>query len=188
MAEGKVDLMFFMPGIFPEQPLSGKSNRTPGLCHLLVCGLRYSKAITTGGHMQTQLFRVALAGLFLIGGCATTPKPVLYPNAHLKNVGDAAAQRDIGECTALAENSGLSKSSNQAIKSGTQGAATGAAAAAVGTLIRGGSVLEGAAAGAAVGGTAGAVSGAFRNDANPTYRNFVQRCLHDRGYDVIGWQ
>ena len=62
------------------------------------------------------------------------------------------------------------------------------AAAAVGTLIRGGSVLEGAAAGAAVGGTAGAVSGAFRNDANPAYRNFVQRCLRDRGYDVIGWQ
>ena len=46
----------------------------------------------------------------------------------------------------------------------------------------------GAAAGAAVGGAAGAVHGAFRNDANPTYRNFVQRCLRDRGYDVIGWQ
>ena len=22
----------------------------------------------------------------------------------------------------------------------------------------------------------------------PTYRNFAQRCLQDRGYDVIGWQ
>jgi len=46
MAEGKIDLRVFMLGIFPEQPLSGKSNRTPGLCHLLVCGLRYSKVIT----------------------------------------------------------------------------------------------------------------------------------------------
>ena len=34
----------------------------------------------------------------------------------------------------------------------------------------------------------GAVHGAFQNDANPTYRNFVQRCLRERGYDVIGWQ
>ena len=66
--------------------------------------------------------------------------------------------------------------------------AVGGAAAAVGTVIRGGSVAEGAAVGAAIGGTAGAVRGAFRNDVNPTYKNFVQRCLHDRGYDVIGWQ
>lgn len=137
--------------------------------------------------MPSKLLLWFCAGL-LLGGCATSQKPVLYPNAHLKNVGDATAQRDIADCTALAENSGVAKSSNQALKGGAQGAATGAAAAAVGTLIRGGSVLEGAAAGAAVGGTAGAVSGAFRNDVSPTYRNFVQRCLRDRGYDVIGWQ
>ena len=42
--------------------------------------------------------------------------------------------------------------------------------------------------GAAIGATAGAVHGAFRNDANPTHRNFAQRGLQDRGYDVIGWQ
>jgi outer membrane lipoprotein SlyB len=135
-----------------------------------------------------MILMIATASLLLAAGCATSQKPVLYPNAHLKNVGDATAQRDIGECMQLAENSGVSKSNNQVVKSGAQGAAVGGAAAAVGTLIRGGSVVEGAAAGAAVGGTAGAVHGAFRNDTNPTYRNFVQRCLHDRGYDVIGWQ
>ncbi len=140
--------------------------------------------------MKCNRLCLAWAGVavLLATGCATNQKPVLYPNAHLKNVGDATAQRDIGECIQLAENSGVSKSNNQVVKSGAQGAAVGGAAAAVGTLIRGGSVAEGAAAGAAVGGTAGAVHGAFRNDSNPTYRNFVQRCLHDRGYDVIGWQ
>ena len=131
---------------------------------------------------------IAALALLFVAGCATNLKPVLYPNAHLKNVGDATAQRDIHECIESAENSGVSKSNNQVVKSGAQGAAVGGAAAAVGTLIRGGSVIQGAAAGAAVGGTAGAVHGAFRNDVNPTYKNFVQRCLHDRGYDVIGWQ
>jgi hypothetical protein len=131
---------------------------------------------------------LAAAALLLVAGCATTQKPVLYPNAHLKNVGDATAQRDINECMQMADNAGVSKSNNQVVKRGAEGAAVGGAAAAVGTLIRGGSVVEGAAVGAAVGGTAGAVHGAFQNNTNPTYRNFVQRCLHDRGYDVIGWQ
>lgn len=130
----------------------------------------------------------AASALLLLAGCATNQKPVLYPNAHLKNVGDATAQRDIHECIEMAENSGVAKSNNQVLKGGAQGAAVGGAAAAVGTVIRGGSVAEGAAVGAAIGGTAGAVRGAFRNDVNPTYKNFVQRCLHDRGYDVIGWQ
>lgn len=68
-------------------------------------------------------------------------------------------------------------------------AAVGGAAAAVGSLIRGGNLFESAAAGAAVGGTAGAVSGAFSDgDGSPVFRNFVRRCLSERGYDVIGWK
>ena len=51
---------------------------------------------------------------------------------------------------------------------------------------------EGAAVGAAAG-AAGAAAGAVRGgfdaaDPNPTYRRFVERCLRERGYDVIGWQ
>ena len=128
------------------------------------------------------------ASIALIAGCATSQRPVLYPNAHLKNVGDAAAQRDISECIQMADNAGISKSNNHVVKRGAEGAAVGGAAAAVGQVIRGGSVGEAIAAGAAVGGTAGAVHGAFQDNVNPTYRNFVQRCLYERGYDVIGWQ
>jgi hypothetical protein len=161
------------------QPVIGGSRKC-----VTVCNLSGSEKMR-----NPRIVHVIVSAVILLAaGCATTQKPTLYPNAHLKNVGDAVAQRDIGECIQLAENSGVSKSNNQVAKSGAQGAAVGGAAAAVGTLIRGGSVLQGAAAGAAVGGTAGAVSGAFRNDTSPVYRNFVQRCLHDRGYDVIGWQ
>ncbi len=71
------------------------------------------------------------------------------------------------------------------------GAATGAVASAVGALINGRSsegAIRAGAAGAAVGGSAGAVQGAFHNDRrSATYRNFVQRCLGDRGFEVIGW-
>ncbi len=136
--------------------------------------------------MKTLLW-LALAALLALTGCATTARPVLYPNEHLKRVGDAAAQRDIEQCTRMADDAGVAKSNNQVVRRGAEGAAVGAAAAGVGTLIRGGSVGQGAAAGAAVGGAAGAVHGAFQNNVNPTYRNFVQRCLRERGYDVIGW-
>src|SRR5258706_10485022 len=131
---------------------------------------------------------LGLAAALALAACATAQRPVLYPNAHLKSIGDVNAQRDIDQCMQLADDSGISKSNNQVARRGTEGAAVGAAAGGVGTLIRGGSVGGGAAAGAAIGGAAGAVHGAFQNDANPTYRNFVQRCLRERGYDVIGWQ
>jgi outer membrane lipoprotein SlyB len=123
-----------------------------------------------------------------LGACASTQRPVLYPSAHLKSVGNAVAQRDIDECLQLANNSGLAKSNNQVVKRGVEGAAVGASAGSVGTLVSGGNVGKGAATWGAIGATAGAVHGAFGNDANPTYRNFAQHCLQDRGYDVIGWQ
>jgi outer membrane lipoprotein SlyB len=133
--------------------------------------------------------RIAVAALTVaLNACAAMQRPVLYPNAHLKDVGDATAQRDIDECLQLAENSGISKSNNQVVKRGAEGAAVGAAAGSVGTLAGGGNVGAGAGVGAAIGATAGSVRGALSDHGNPTYRNFTQHCLQDRGYDVIGWQ
>ena len=123
-----------------------------------------------------------------LSACASTQRPILYPNAHLKSVSDAVAHRDIDECLQLADNSGIAKSNNQVVTRGAEGAAVGASAGSVGTLVSGGNVAKGAATWGAIGATAGAVHGAFRSDANPTYRNFAQHCLQDRGYDVIGWQ
>jgi outer membrane lipoprotein SlyB len=138
---------------------------------------------------MVQHKRIAVAALTVVlNACAAMQRPVLYPNAHLKDVGDATAQRDIDECQQLAENSGMSKSNDQVVKRGAEGAAVGAAAGSVGTLVGGGSVGAGAGVGAAIGATAGAVRGAFSDHGNPIYRNFTQRCLQDRGYDVIGWQ
>jgi len=134
-----------------------------------------------------------------VAGCAGTgannpsARPVLYPNATLSRVGEAQGRAEADACMARAVSAGLSPDEkNNAVARGAGiGAATGAVASAVGALItgRGGEgVVRAGAAGAAVGGSAGAVHGAFRNDRpNTTYRNYVQRCLGDRGFEVIGW-
>lgn len=134
-----------------------------------------------------------------VSGCASTgpgsssARPVLYPNAALNRVGEGQARAEVDLCMTKAVSAGLTpEEKNNAVARGAgAGAATGGVAAAVGALItgRGGEgVVRAGAAGAAVGGSAGAVQGAFRGDRpSGIYRNFVQRCLSDKGFDVIGW-
>lgn len=79
---------------------------------------------------------------------------------------------------------------NSVMRGAEKGAGIGGVAAAVGTLVRGQSierVVENGAAGAVVGGATGATAGAMSKKPSSTYRNFVQRCLKDKGYEVIGW-
>ncbi|MES2188687.1 MAG: glycine zipper family protein [Pseudomonadota bacterium] len=141
------------------------------------------------------VFLVALAGL---AGCAATgpnspsARPVLYPNATLNRVGAAQGQVEVDGCISRAMAAGLTpdEKTNAVARRAGEGAATAGVASAVGALLTGRSsdVLRSGAIGAAVGGSAGAVSGAFHNDKpNGTYRQFVQRCLSERGFDVIGW-
>ncbi len=141
----------------------------------------------------------AAAALVLLSACAASgpnspsARPVLYPNATLNRVGDAQGQLEANACMSRAVAAGLSpeQKTNEVGRRAGEGAATVGVASAVGALITGrGSegVLRAGAAGAAVGGSAGAVSGAFHNDRpNSTYRNFVQRCLSEKGFEVIGW-
>jgi len=134
----------------------------------------------------------AIAGALVVGlaGCATTQRPVLYPNAKLQREGNELAQRDIDDCMKLAEEHGVSAGSDARVaREAGEGAAVGGATGAVAGAIGGRSVGESAAAGAAIGGVAGGVRGAVRSDRpSQAYRGFVQRCLRERGYEVIGWQ
>ena len=139
------------------------------------------------------------AAVLVLSACASSgpqsgsARPVLYPNATLQRVGDAQGQAEVNACMSRASTAGLSptQSTNEVGRRAGEGAATAGVASAVGALItgRGGEgVVRAGAAGAAVGGSAGAVSGAFHSDRpNSTYRSFVQRCLSERGFDVIGW-
>ena len=122
-------------------------------------------------------------------GCAT-PKPILYPNAHLQTVGSEAAGRDIGECRQLAETAGArdTPEAGQVAGAAAVGAGLGAASGAVGGAIVG-AAGSGAGIGAVVGGLGGVLGAVFRRPGpSPAYVGFVDRCLRERGYEPTGWQ
>jgi outer membrane lipoprotein SlyB len=132
---------------------------------------------------------VALAMALAVAGCASS-RPVLYPNAHFKAVGSAAAAQDIAHCMELAETAGADaagRDAGQAAARTAGGAAVGAATGAVGGAV-GGSAGSGAAIGAASGATAGLLHWIFSQPKrSPAFENFVNRCLQERGYQPVGW-
>jgi len=136
---------------------------------------------------------LSITGVALLLVACSTAQPVLYPNAHFQSVGKDIAKQDIEACRQLAETAGAEAGS------GTAGRV------ATGTVVGGGIGAAGGAAGGAIYGAAGrgsvigAVSGAvwgllsslFRassSQPNQAYTNFVNRCLHEKGYEVTGWQ
>jgi len=135
-----------------------------------------------------HLLSLALISMLLLGSGCSGPRPILYPNSHLKQVGQDQAEGDIEECQQLAEdyvpeNETATVAGNTAI-----GAGAGGATGAVGGAIRG-AAGSGAAIGAAVGATAGLIRGLFQaSQPTPTFKAFVNRCLHERGYESIGWE
>lgn len=71
----------------------------------------------------------------LLSACAG-PKPILYPNAHLKTVGQDAAKQDIAECREMAEAADAKPGEGKAVAGSTAvGASMGAAGGAVGGAI-----------------------------------------------------
>lgn len=120
--------------------------------------------------------------LFLVAACASRPQ--LYPNAKLKEVGKAASKKDIDQCIADADEYLESSKGKQVAKSAGAGAAVGAAIGAVGGMFTGNfgsGLVRGGAMGAAGGGAAGALS------PDQVKRNYVNQCLAEKGYQVIGW-
>jgi Glycine-zipper domain len=138
--------------------------------------------------MRTTL--ILAFSVLILSGCAS-PEPVLYPNRHLSNVGQAAADRDIAGCIAMAENHGASSKDGAAgdvAGSTAVGGGVGAAVGVVGGAIVG-SAGRGAAVGAATGATAGLIRGLFKTrKPSPVHKKFVNKCLRDRGYEPIGWK
>ncbi len=128
--------------------------------------------------------------LLLVAGCAA-PKPILYPNAHSQQVGKEVADRDIDECREMAKDAGATASqgkSGQVAGSTTAGGCDWICSRGSGWC-GGWSPGRGAMVGAASGATAGFLRGLFRRSPpSNTYKQFVQRCLKERGYDPVGWE
>ncbi len=134
------------------------------------------------------LFLLSVAGL--ISGCAAQ-RPVLYPNDHLSRVGQAQANADIDECIRLAKQAGLDAGKGKAVARNTARAAAvgGASGAAAGAFSKSESAGSGAAAGAAGAAAGTLISGMFRaNELDPATKRYVEECLREKGYKVIGWK
>jgi hypothetical protein len=126
----------------------------------------------------------------LLTACSA-PKPILYPNGHYQSVGPEAAKADIAECKQMAEGAGARPGegkAGQVAGSTVAGSGVGAASGAVGGAVVG-AASRGSAIGAAGGATAGLLRGLFRRPRpGQAYKNFVDRCLQDRGYEPVGWE
>jgi len=146
----------------------------------------------SGKHSVAPL-AVLLAGFIAAGiaACSSSPKrPILYPNSHLNRVGGHIAQQDIDACMQLARSSGVNVTKDGEVgRKAVGGAAIGGASTAAYGIFRGSDVGERALAGAAAGAAAGAVRGGLQStEQSPLFMNFVNKCLSDKGYSVIGWQ
>ena len=99
--------------------------------------------------------------------------------------------RDIDECREMAKDAGATSShgkGGQVAGSTAAGSAIGSAAGAMGGAVVG-HPDRGALVGEAGGATAGFLRGLFRHPPpSIAYKQFVQRCLKERGYDPVGWE
>ncbi len=141
-------------------------------------------------HVKYRRKILTAAWMLLLVACAAQPvQPVLYPNERLKTVGEAASGKDIQACMALARESGIKENKDgQVAEKAAKGAVVGAVASGAWGLVMG-DAGQRAAAGAAAGAASGAVVGAMdASELDPVFKRFVEKCLRDKGYEVIGWQ
>jgi hypothetical protein len=134
------------------------------------------------------LLACALAALLI--GCAG-PGPILYPNPHAQKVGKTQIEADVADCRRLAEEAGASGDQGAAARAAT-GTVTGGAIGAAGGAV-GGAISGGAGTGALIGAASGATIGLLQSllsspQVSQAYKNLVDRCLRERGYELAGWE
>lgn len=134
----------------------------------------------------------ALCAALAFSACSGA-RPVLYENTQLQTVGKEVADQDIEACKQAAESAGAEEGSGTAgrvVTSTGVGAGVGAASGAVGGAISG-AAGQGSLIGAASGAVWGLLMGLFSagsSQPSQAYTNYVNRCLQEKGYEVVGWE
>ena len=114
--------------------------------------------------------------------------PVLYPNAYLQSAGEEKALRDIDGCKKNADAYVSSSAGKDAVKSTAGGGAAGAVIGGVAGAV-GGDIAGGIGMGAATGAASGLIYGIAKgSEPSPVYKSFVEKCLREKGYEIIGWE
>jgi outer membrane lipoprotein SlyB len=128
-----------------------------------------------------------LLPVLLLAGCATA-RPVIYPNAPSQLAGKPAQDAAVQACIQQADSADLSRGGGDVARSTAGGAVVGSVGGAAAGAVYG-NIGRGVGAGAAAGAATGLVRGLFRgNQPSPVYMSYVNRCLADKGYEVVGWQ
>ncbi len=147
-----------------------------------------SRSFVVRRRVPAAALAALLASAGLLAGCAPM-RPMLYPNDKLQHSGQAEAQRDIDECIALAQQSGAGRDAAGTVAERTATGALVGAAGGLGVGVVTGNVGRGMATGAAGGASVGLVSGLLGStQMDPVMRRWVEACLQERGYRVVGWQ
>ena len=134
-----------------------------------------------------SILRLSLTAFVFLTGCAAQ-RPVLYPNERLAQVGPGASEHDISDCRHLADANVRTTLPTETVRETAIGGGIGAASGVVGGAMYG-SPGTGAAVGAASGATASLLGSLLRSGTpNAMYQSYVNTCLSDRGYRVVGWQ
>ncbi|MBL7666341.1 MAG: hypothetical protein JNM93_14495 [Bacteriovoracaceae bacterium] len=120
--------------------------------------------------------------ILILVSCAS--KPVLYPNDVYKEVGKEEAEKDVEICMDEAEKFLESSKGKQMLKGAASGSIFGAVVGAATGLITG-DIKNSIGRGALVGGAAGGAAAGLSPDQ--IKRNYVNQCLGEKGYRVIGW-
>jgi hypothetical protein len=136
---------------------------------------------------------MALAGCLLLGACAA-PQPVIYRTPQTSSAEVQRIARDAQACRAQAERVvGLNQRdavrSSAPRRAGEAGAVAFVAAAAAGLAASTRDVWMRARA-AAAGGAAGLATKVALdwNVPDEVHENYVERCMKDRGHEVLGWR
>lgn len=137
-----------------------------------------------------------LAVAVVMAGCAST-QPVIYSKKTDSIVVNERTQRDLSECSRLADqrvgrnslNAGQPDSRKAAQKVGATGAVAFVATA-VGSVVSSSMSAWERARGAAAGGAAGMATKLLLdwNEGDEVYQNYVEQCLQNRGHQVLGWR
>ena len=133
------------------------------------------------------IVKPAVASLAIVlTGCASQ-QPVVYPNDN-GGSGEASVQAAIDECIDLADTNGADdRNVNDVAARTARNTAIGAGTGAVVGAIRG-RAGRGAAIGAATTGVGTLLRSAFKSSKpDATHRRFVNQCLKNKGYKVVGW-
>jgi hypothetical protein len=129
-----------------------------------------------------------LSAALALGACATSA-PVVYPKA---NAAPARVAADTEQCRRQAtEAVGLNgRNTGSLARSAGQAGTVGFVAAAVGSLVAGSKDAWQKARGAAAGGASGIATKVLLewNEPDEVHQEYVERCMKQRGHDVLGWR